>query len=256
MPAVSDLYVYPVKGMSPQRLSHVELTRGAGFPHDRKFALARPEGLYRPGKRTAVPKQEFYVLATDGRIAAISTEVDVDTGIFIARVAGRVALEANISAVEGRSAVVRFFARVLDLPDAVLPLYAHEDGRRFTDVSVVEEGGMNWISMVNLASVRDLEARTGTEVDPLRFRANVYVDGLAPWSELGLVGEEFEIDGARVRGRLETRRCAATEVDPATGERNLPVVRMIADTFGHQLMGVYVEVLTDGVVKAGGRVYV
>jgi len=50
---------------------------------------------------------------------------------------------------------------------------------------------MNWISIVNRASVRDLEVRTGTVLDPLRFRCNVLIDGLEPWSVLDLIGSEF-----------------------------------------------------------------
>lgn len=90
---------------------------------------------------------------------------------------------------------------------------------------------MNAVSVINLESVRDLERRIGREINPLRFRANVYVyvEGLPPFSELELVNEPFT-SGADVRlgdipatAVLNTRRCAATEVNPETARRDLPL---------------------------------
>ncbi len=42
MPVVSDIYRYPIKGLSPQRLTEAVLQAGQPFPQDRLFALARP----------------------------------------------------------------------------------------------------------------------------------------------------------------------------------------------------------------------
>jgi len=49
-------------------------------------------------------------------------------------------------------------------------------GHRFLDHP------LGHISVINLASLRDLEARLGRPVDPLRFRANLYVEGWPAWA--------------------------------------------------------------------------
>ena len=49
------------------------------------------------------------------------------------------------------------------------------------------------ISFINLASVAAIEDMVGATVDPLRFRANIYVEGWPAWSELDLVGQELEL---------------------------------------------------------------
>ncbi|HYQ69911.1 MOSC domain-containing protein [Actinophytocola sp.] len=245
------LFVHPVKGLSAQPVDRVELRPGKGFPHDRRFAFARPDGRYRPGRHAGLPKQEFYALVSDHRLAGLDTHLDTETDVLTVRVAGHDVLTADLSTEEGRDAAVRFFTRVLDLPAGVMPLLAREPGRRFTDAAAAGDGPMGWISLVNLASVRDLESRTGTVVDPLRFRANVFVDGLPAWSELDTIGRELDLGGVRVRAVHRTRRCAATEVGPATGHRDLPVVSMVHRTYGHEFMGVYLEVLTAGVVAKG-----
>ncbi|MCO1660687.1 MOSC domain-containing protein [Pseudonocardia humida] len=253
---MKELFVYPVKGLSAQPLVRVELRPGTGIAHDRTFALARPDGGYRPGTRQGLPKQEFFALVSDHRLAGIDTHLDTQTDVLTARVAGHDVLDADLSTEEGRDDAVRFFARVLDLPAGVAPLLAREAGRRFTDAAAAGDGPMNWLSLVNLASVRDLESRTGTAVDPARFRANVVVDGLRAWSESDAIGREFDLGGVRVRAVRQTRRCAATEVDPGRGRRDLPLVSMIDRTYGHRLMGIYLEVLTAGVLEKGGEVVV
>jgi uncharacterized protein YcbX len=253
--SVEELFIYPVKGLSAQPLDRAELRPGMGIPNDRKFAFARPDGRYRPG-REGLPKQEFFALVSDHRLAGLDTHLDTETDVLTARVAGHDVLNADLSTEEGRDSAVRFFTRVLDLPAGAAPLLAREAGRRFTDAAAAGDGPMNWVSLVNLASVRDLESRTGTVVDPTRFRANVFVDGLRAWSELDTIGQEFDLGGVRVRAVHRTNRCAATEVDPVSGRRDLPVVSMIDRTYGHRLMGIQLEVLTAGVLEKGCEVVV
>ena len=110
---------------------------------------------------------------------------------------------------------------------------------------------MNAVSLINLESVRDFAKRIGRPVDPMRFRANIYFDGWPPFSELDLVDKELAIGDARLKIVMRTRRCAATEVDPATSRRDIAVPRLLMNTYGHPDMGVYAEVLSEGVISPG-----
>lgn len=251
---MDGLFVYPVKGLTPQPLDRVRLTPGRGVPHDRTLALARPGGGYVPGMRHGIAKQEFYVLVAEERLAALQTHLDTATGEFTVDVRGHRVLTADLTTGAGLDALRAFYARVLDLPPGVEPVVARDEGRRFTDTAHGSDEDMELVSVINLASVRDLAQRTGAEVDPLRFRGNVHLDGLEPWAEFDLVGREFRIGDVRVRGAKPTVRCAATEVDPATGRRDLPVPRLLSRTYGHEVMGLYVQVLTAGDLAVGQRV--
>ncbi|MFC4003172.1 MOSC domain-containing protein [Prauserella oleivorans] len=248
---IRGLYVYPVKGLSPQPLPEVTLEAGRGVPHDRAFALARPEGRYVPGLAEPLPKTQFFMLARDESLAAFTTHVDTATNMLRVEEDGREVLVADLGTPGGADEVTAFFARALGRTAEDAPVLAHADGRRFTDVSVVSDAMMNAVSLLNLESIRALEERIGEPVDPLRFRANVYFDGMPPFSERELVGEEITIGGLRLRGVLATKRCAATEVNPATGRRDLPLPRLLKREFGHIEMGVYAEVLTGGTVRPG-----
>ncbi|PXY23476.1 MOSC domain-containing protein [Prauserella sp. PE36] len=248
---IRNLYVYPIKGLSAQPLDSVTLEAGRGVPHDRVFALARPEGRYVPGQTSPLPKDQFFMLARDERLAGLSTRFDPASSVLTVDVRGHRVLEADLSSEQGAEEATAFFARVLDRPAERPPLLAHAEGRRFTDVSVVSDAMMNAISLINLDSVRDLEDRVGVPIDPLRFRANVYFDGLPPFSELDLVGKELRIGEVRLRGVLNTKRCAATEVDPVNAVRDIAVPRHLVQQYGHAELGCYAEVLSGGTIRPG-----
>jgi uncharacterized protein YcbX len=101
-----------------------------------------------------------------------------------------------------------------------------------------------------------LEAAVGAAVDPLRFRANVYLDGAPAWSELGWIGSEIGLGGARLRVIAAITRCAATQVNPATAERDLDIVSALQRGFGHNLMGIYTEVVAGGDIAIGDELAV
>ncbi len=147
-----------------------------------------------------------------------------------------------------------FFAGMFDLHGEKQPVVAVGGENRFTDISVLSETMMNAVSIINLNSVRDMEARTGAKIDPLRFRANIYIDGLPAHQELDMLDKEIVIGGARLRLLRRTSRCAATEVNPDTAERDLTVPRMLMEHLGHADMGVYAEVLEGGPIAPGTTV--
>jgi uncharacterized protein YcbX len=110
------------------------------------------------------------------------------------------------------------------------------------------------VSIINLASLAELENLAGEPVHPLRFRGNIYVEGWPAWHEFDLLGRKLRIGAANVKIIKRIVRCAATEVDPDTGMRDLGVPRLLMQNFGHADCGVYAEVLTAGDVTVGDRV--
>jgi hypothetical protein len=110
------------------------------------------------------------------------------------------------------------------------------------------------VSLINLASVRDLERVVRAPVDPLRFRANIYLEGAPAWAEFGWAGAEIDVGGARLRVTKATQRCAATNVDPETAARDMNIPQALQRGFGHVDMGIYAEVVTGGEVATGDRI--
>ena len=111
------------------------------------------------------------------------------------------------------------------------------------------------VSIINLGSVAAIEGVVGMPVDPLRFRGNVYVAGWPAWREFDLVGQELVIGaGARLRIVKRIVRCAATNVDPDTGMRDLAIPATLMRSFGHADCGVYGEVVEPGAIAVGDRI--
>src|SRR5215216_2728716 len=177
-PTVQNLYRYPVKGLSPEPLARATLSAGHYFPGDRLFAIENGPSGFDPAAAAHQPKTKFLMLMRNERLAALATRFDDATSTLTIRDGEREAVKADLSSREGRLGVEAFFRRFMPKelrgPPKVL---AAPDGFRFTD------SRRGFVSLINLASVRELEARIGAPVDPLRFRGNVHLEGLAPFDE-------------------------------------------------------------------------
>ena len=247
---VDALYRYPVKGLSPEPLDTVTLTAGAGVPLDRALGFLRHETEYDVAAPRPMPKTNFHMLAKDAALARLQTRYDDATDTLtigeehhaLCTESGRTAAEAAIGAALGLG------------PDRRPRLVRGGSAHRFTDVSVVSDTFMNAVSLINLASVADLGSRIGETLDPLRFRANIYFDGWPAWRELDLVDRTIAVGPVRLKVLLRTKRCAATTVNPATGERDVFVPRHLTETFGHADLGIYGEVLEGGTIAPGSAI--
>ena len=89
---------------------------------------------------------------------------------------------------------------------------------------------------------RRLENAVGVPVDPLRFRGNVYVSGWPAWHEFDLLGKTIAVGPARLKVTKRIVRCAATNVEPRTGIRDLQIPKTLMQTFGHMDCGIYAQV--------------
>ncbi|GAB0120119.1 MOSC domain-containing protein [Acidisoma sp. 7E03] len=251
---VDGLYHYPVKGLSAQALARVQLAPGEGFPFDRVYGLARHDSGYDPADYKPLPKTRFIVLVKEERLAELRTFVDPATRRLVIDLDGRRVLDAALETPDGQREIASFFAAMFDLTGQQTPVLAVGGENRFTDVSVDSPQMMNAISVINLQSVQAFAARIETPLNPLRFRANLYIDGLEAFSELDMVGQEVTVGSARLKILQRTRRCAATDVDPDTAQRNTTIPRSLMKCYGHADMGVYAEVIAGGVVEIGSPV--
>ena len=248
---VKHLYHYPIKGLSPQPLNRVPVSPGEGFPFDRVFGLARADSGFDAAAPRPLPKNRFFMLMKDERLAALRTFLDTGTQEFTIHRDGELLLECNLSTSSGAEAAVSFFSALFKLPENRRPVLAHAVPHRFTDVSVTSSTLMNAVSLINVASVAEFGERIGKNVDPMRFRGNIFFDGWPPFSELDLVDREIKIGEMRLRILKRTQRCPATEVNPATADRDIPVPRLLLECYGHADMGVYAEILSKGTIAGG-----
>ena len=253
MSRVTALYRYPVKGLSAEPTASLELRAGEGVPLDREFALALANTKFDEAAPEPFAKTYFLMLMRHEKLATLKTRFDPATGMLEIRKDGQSLLEASATKSTGRAAIAAFFANYVGVEK---PRLVRAAGHKFTDVSVVSLTMMRAVSLINLASVRALEQALGRPLDPLRFRANIYVDGLPAWSELDWVDTDISIGPARLRGMLRTQRCAATNVNPATAERDENIPAALMRHFGHPDMGIYLDIVSSGSVTLNDNVEV
>jgi len=247
---VAAIYRHPVKGFTPEPLTHVDLAPGEGFPHDRVWAVENGPSGYDPDAPTFTPKQKFTVLAAIPKVAAARTRYDDATGVLSAEAPGAPAFAGRLDEGDAREAFAAWLTAFLDRDDIRGPLKV-VDARgafRFTDHPLGQ------VSVINMASVRDLSQKMGVELDPLRFRGNLYVEGWPAWAENEWSGRELMVGWARAMVFKPIVRCAATEVDPTTAVRDLEVVKALFDNYGHMFCGIYIQMTSTGRVGLGDAV--
>ncbi|WP_170467673.1 MOSC domain-containing protein [Ruegeria arenilitoris] len=110
---------------------------------------------------------------------------------------------------------------------------------------------MNAITVLNLASLEKLGEYLNAEIQPARSRASIEIDGLHSFSETDAVGSVLRFGDVELEILSLTKRCAATEVNPATAERGLKIPYLIRRLLDHMDMGAYVEVAKGGVLRNG-----
>jgi uncharacterized protein YcbX len=256
MAEVTALYRYPVKGLSAEPLPALTLARASGLAFDREYALALGTTEFDPQNPEPLDKGFFLMLRSNEVLAALSTRFDPESGQLTVIRDGEAVLTEDLTSETGREAVEDFFESYVGPAAKGRPRLVRAAGHKFTDGSVISPAFMRAVSLINLASVRALEERTGQPIHPLRFRANIYVDGLEPWAEMDWVDREVTIGSLRLRGLARTPRCAAVDVNPETAARDTNLPKALKRNFGHVDLGIYLEVLADGAIAFGDRMAV
>jgi len=246
---IASLHRHPVKGFTPERLAAVTLEAGACFPCDRLYAVEDGPSGFDPAAPGHVSKMKFTVLAKIPAVARARTAYDEASGVFAAKAEGRPDFAADLRAPAGRAGFEAWLAGLLgDEARGPLKVIEGPGAHRFMDSK------SGYVSIVNLASVRDLSRKVGRDLDPLRFRANLYVEGWPAWVENDWTGRTLTLGGATAEVLKPIVRCAATHVDPATGERDVDLVKALFDNYGHMFCGIYLNVTRGGAVAEGDGV--
>lgn len=248
VPHVTAMYRYPVKGLSPEPLESVAVTAGETLPYDRAYAIENGPGRFDPLAPRHLPKINFLMLMRDERLATLETSFDDDTQTLTVMRAGKQVATGALTTPVGRSLLEQFFSAYMKESLRGAPKIVSAAGHSFSDVAD------RCIHIVNLASVRDLSHALGRKLDPLRFRANVYIDGVAPWQELDWLGKTLQIGKLPMRVFKRTVRCDATNVDPETGIRDLALPAAILRLKGHSDFGVYATIGESGTLNVGDPV--
>ena len=243
---ITALYRYPVKGFSPEPLSCADIAAGGTIPYDRAYAIENGPSGFDADAPSYRPKIRFLMLMRNERMAGYQTSFDEASGVLRIFTDGALQAEGALGTEEGRRAIEVWLAKTfrgeLRGPPKILAARSHSFSDKAAKV----------VHLVNLASVRELEARLGRPVDPLRFRPNIVIDGAPAFSELDW--QRVDLPKLKLAFESRTGRCAATNVDPATGRRDMDMPRALEKLYGHADFGIYLRAKTAGSIAVGDHI--
>ncbi len=249
-PSIKALYRYPVKGFSPEPLQSAEIPAGGAMPFDRAFAIENGPSGFDPAAPAYLPKIAFLMLMRHERLAKFQIRFDDGAGLLTIEKDGATCVSGSPDTKAGRTAIEAWIAQTFSDELRGPPKIVSADGHSFSDKSA------KLLHLVNLASIRDLEKRIGQPVDPLRFRPNIVIDGAEPFAEFDWLGKRLRLPGIALTGESRTERCAATNVDPATGARDMKLPRELFGFYGHMDFGIYLLAETGGALSVGDHLSV
>lgn len=247
---LAEIRRYPVKGLNGEALEEADIATGQGLPNDRRFALAHAASQFDRTNPHWLPKHNFLQLMRDARLALLDARFETESGYLTIFRDGRRVARGDVTQPLGRILIEQFLDAFIEPGPRGNPHIVEAPGVMLSDVPE------KLVSLINLASVRDIERVARAPVDPRRFRANLHLDGLHAWAEMDWPGKNIRI-GDVVLDVVETiGRCAATEVNPDSGARDLHMLKVLQDGFGHTVCGVYARVASGGTLRVGDAIRV
>ena len=242
-----DCFHLPLPGEGPvaEPLDRVHVTVGDTLPFDRAWAIENGRSKFDPAAPKHLPKIAFLMLMRNERLAALKTVFDEAARSLTVYRDGAVVAEGRLETSDGRQRLAAFFDGYVAERDA------RAGADRLRARPCLHRHCGKCLSLINLETVRDIERTLGVAVDPLRFRGNLYVDGLPAWAEFDWLGKTVAAGDVAFEAYARIDRCAATNVDPQTGERDLTLPVSLLQAYGHLDCGIYLRVTHGGALAAG-----
>lgn len=243
--ALASIYRYPIKGFSPESLNSADIAERKPLEWDRAFAIENGASGFVPEAPVHISKARFLMLMKQPELAKLRTRFDPDTGALTITLDGQTVAQGNLLDASQQEQILEFLASYCAKPPRGDLKILHASGHAFTDSRTQD------LTLINLASVRDLSQVAGSDLDPLRFRGNLYIDGAQPWQEHEWVGKRLKIGGQTFHVRKRTVRCAATNANPTTGERDQNLPKLLLQNYGHADCGIHLMPETSGRIAPG-----
>ncbi|AAZ27272.1 MOSC domain-containing protein [Colwellia psychrerythraea] len=236
MNKITSIYQYPVKGFSGEKLSSVRLRKNKGLPEDRKYALSSGQIKVNENGFWS-PSQAFQRMKIRPDLSMFKLERDEDKLQLITPLGKALRIEAGGESSE---------------------LLSETFGNN-TTIHRTTSGQGYWdhkdasISIINISTVEEISRRLGQVIDPLRFRANLYIRS-EPWSEFNWLGKKLLIENCELNIIRPIDRCSSTSVDLNTGKNDLNMPALLSRYFGHLFCGVYATVSNGGEIKINNKI--
>lgn len=240
---VTEIWRHPIKSHGREKLDSVTVEAGGTIPFDRLWAVAHERSD--ADGNSWVSCGNFCRVAKLPSLMAIRAHFDEPTGQIT--LCHPDATDLTFTPDGDSTAFLEWVTAFL--PDDTLKpaRLVKAKAQAFTDSDFPS------ITLCNHASHRAVEQRVGKPLSHLRWRGNIWIDGLAPWEEFDWDDRKLRIGDTIMRVLERTDRCKSTHSNPDTGKRDADVLGAL-DSWGHQDFSVRAEVIHGGVIQTGDEV--
>ena len=240
---LAHIFRHPVKSLGEEALPEVDLANGKPMPFDRRWAIAHGEAENIRG--WAAPKN-FVNQTHVPRFAQIKAQFLPESHTLRLSHPDLPDLTVRPGSVDGDDTLSEWIEPLVKGTTRSGPFLIYSfPNVAFTDFEETH------ISIGSEASRRALSELAGQNLEHIRFRMNLWLDGMAPWEELDLVGREIEIGEVRLKVTGRDERCNATAASPVSGARDVQVPALLHQHLGHKDFGIYAQVVKGGPVRLG-----
>jgi uncharacterized protein YcbX len=262
---VKQLYLFPIKSLAAIAVDHV-LVDAAGFVGDRRFMLVDPNGKFIT-QRTRPDLTRFKLSEVVGGYL-VQDQITGQSKVLSSMPKLKESLAAelwddSLQVVEVGEGWSEWFSGLLQEP--VRLVMQKPEFPRIIKGKYQTKGSNQSsfadslpILLASEASYQQVETVYGHDYDPLRFRANLIVEGSNSFEED--TWEEISINAVRLFGAKPCARCQLINVDPATGQVDQGGMLKALATFRQKDHKVYfgqqMVPITLGKIQVGDEVIV
>lgn len=237
---VTALYRHPIKSVGSEALDTVTLLEGETMPWDRTWAVMH-ENSKTDGSAWA-RCLNFLRVASSPSLAAVRAQLDTERETLVLSHPERPDLTVQPDTEQAK--LTEWLTPLVDPKRSQPTAVARVPGRGMTDTAFPS------ISIANMSTHRAVGQKLGHELSLLRWRSNIWLDGLAPWEEFDWVGRDLRIGNVRFKIEERIERCNNILANPDTGRRDLDVLGTL-ESWGHQNFSVAAVVTEGGDVTVG-----
>lgn len=244
---VCALYRHPIKSHGREAIELVHLIQGQTMPWDRVWAVTHEATKFDGSNPEWASCHNFMIGSRTPGLVGIWAKLDTANRCVTLT---HQDLEPLSFAPDDATDAARFL-------DWVAPLCPAHRAAPTAIVAAPDRGMTDTpyasVSIMNTASHRAVADALGVEITKERWRGNIWLDDAPAWAEFGWIGRDIKLGSAVLRIREPIERCALTNTNPITGQRDTATLDILNSAFGHQDFGVYAEVIQSGDIALGDK---
>ena len=253
-PIISSISYCPVKSISFQNIQSCEIKKNLGIINDRIFAFSRsvdPEKAKLIEKDAKERKLNYFLTLKNSPVLNKYNFLYENNKLTLTLNNNDI---ISIST-DDLNERIQLVNKLMELENSLLKpvTLLKNTNHPFFDTSH-SKNIFNSMSLINLNSIKDFEKKVNEKVEPQRFRANFYIDGIEPWEERNWIGKIIKINNISFKVEKNIPRCVAINLKPKTDDNSLNLLQSLKKSYNHFDMGIYLVALDDGTIEIGNKV--